>query len=254
MITIAHITRRAQNEGVSAQVIERDYALTHAVSAIARYDSDRALVFKGGTSLRLFHIANYRYSADLDFSLRAGTKEQAINLLDGAFRSYGEGLPQLTLDRESDHLRVLYTGPLGRERPLKLDLATDELVVNIEHVQIRSTWEDVPSATMTVYTPLEIAGEKLRCILQRLQCRDLYDLYILLCVEQVDPADAVELFCQKSRHIGLDPGTFGARYQYQILRYRERWTSELQNYMNIVPPFGEVERRVRRVLRQANLV
>jgi hypothetical protein len=48
-----------------------------------------------------------------------------------------------------------------------------------------------------------------RCILQRLQCRDFYDLYILLYVERVDPQEAVELFRRKARHLNLDPDTFG---------------------------------------------
>jgi predicted nucleotidyltransferase component of viral defense system len=198
MVTKAHITRRAHNEGVEAQVIERDYVLAHAVSTIANYDTDGRLVFKGGTSLRLIHLKDYRYSADLDFSVQVGTMEEAITLVDNAFRERGAALPKLSLNRGDDHPRVLYVGPLGKERAVKLDLATNELVVNTERAPIQSLWADVPSAQVHVYTLLEIASEKLRCILQRLQCRDFYDLYTLLCVQQVNTKDAASLFRQKS--------------------------------------------------------
>ena len=93
-----------------------------------------------------------------------------------------------------------------------------------------------------------------RCILQRLQCRDFYDLYILLYVERVDPQEAVELFRRKARHLDLNPDTFGDRYELQIPRYKARWADELGNYMREVPPFNEVERRVKQALRQANLL
>ena len=253
MITRAHITRRADAEGMAAQDIERDYVLAHAISTIANYDKENRLVFKGGTSLRLIHFEDYRYSADLDFSVQVGMREEAITLVDEAFRSRGHAFPQLMLDR-GDQLRVLYVGPLGRERYVKLDLALDELVVNTERKPIRPRWDDVPAAEVAVYTLLEAASEKLRSILQRLQCRDFYDLYILLYVERVDRQEAVELFRRKARHLNLNPDTFGDRYVQRMPRYRAGWVAELGNYMREVPPFNEVERRVRQVLRQASLL
>ena len=130
MITKAQITKIASAEGMTAQVIERDYILAHAVSTIANYVTDGRLVFKGGTCLRLIHLADYRYSADLDFSVQTGTREEAITLVDDAFRARGDAMPRLSLVTEDVHLRVLYVGPLGRDRDVKLDLATDEIVVN----------------------------------------------------------------------------------------------------------------------------
>ena len=253
MITPAHITRRANDEGMTARDIERDYVLTHAVAAIANYDSDGKLIFKGGTSLRLIHFEDYRYSADLDFSVLNGTEEEAITLVDDAFRERGDATPKLSLDREGQ-LRVRYVGPLGRERVVKLDIAPGELGVNSERKPLRSRWDDTPPAEVMVYTLLEVASEKLRCILQRLQCRDFYDLYILLGFEGVDGQEAVELFRRKATHLNLDPDTFGDRYEQRMPRYKEHWADELGNYMKEVPPFKEVERRVRQGLRQTGLL
>lgn len=63
------IKRRADEDGLPAPTVERDYVLAHVLTAIAERDDGQQLVFKGGTSLRLCHFTDYRYSADLDFSL-----------------------------------------------------------------------------------------------------------------------------------------------------------------------------------------
>ena len=77
MTSKGQITKVASAAGVDARVVERDYVLVHVVALIATQDADRALVFKGGTSLRLLHFEDYRYSADLDFSVIGGGKDKA---------------------------------------------------------------------------------------------------------------------------------------------------------------------------------
>ncbi len=72
MTSKGHITKIASSDGVDAKVVERDYVLAHVVALIAAQNADGAIVFKGGTSLRLLHFDDYRYSADLDFSVVKG--------------------------------------------------------------------------------------------------------------------------------------------------------------------------------------
>ena len=227
VISTGEITRRADAEGLTAQVIERDYILAHAVSAIANLDADGLLVFKGGTSLRLVHLADYRYSADLDFSVRTATESGALDLINTAFRERGDVAPHLSVYTSSAQHWVRYLGPLGRERRIKLDLSTDELVIDINRSPIKTVWDDVPAAEVTAYTLLEVAGEKLRCLLQRSQCRDLYDLYELLCKEGVDALGASDLFRRKAEHRSLDPDRFAAFYNKREQEYKRRWEGEL---------------------------
>ena len=81
MITKAHITRRAALDRVPAIAVERDYVLAHVVAGFGKQGENSGLVFKGGTALRLCHIRDYRYSADLDFSLASasGCKESHLH-------------------------------------------------------------------------------------------------------------------------------------------------------------------------------
>lgn len=197
------IKRRADEDGLSAPAVERDYVLAHALAAISERDRQARVVFKGGTALRLCHFEDYRYSADLDFSLIDGLDaESALRLVVDALADCKErlGFPLLGLTGSTPP-RIEYIGPLGaRPRALKLDLATDELVENTTTLPITCRYEDQKECQCRVYTLEEIAAEKLRCIMQRLQCRDLYDLYELLVVCGVDAEAIWPLFERKARH------------------------------------------------------
>jgi len=223
MITRAHITRRAATDGVPARTVERDYVLAHIIAGLASLERDTGLVFKGGTALRLCHFEDYRYSADLDFSIVAGSREDAYATIEEAFIATGgttEGL------RLTDHAprKVVYVG-------LPADV------------------------TLPVYTLPEIAGEKIRCILQRLQCRDLFDLSMLLTEGDVDVIDAADIFRPKAEHRGIDPNVFAARYPERLNQYRQRWDAELQEHVHgDVPHFDQLERAVSRELRRAGLL
>lgn len=80
-VTKAHITRQASDHEVPSKTVERDYVLAHVVAAVAATDEHGALVFKGGTSLRLLHFEDYRYSADLDYSVISGDLAAARDLI-----------------------------------------------------------------------------------------------------------------------------------------------------------------------------
>ena len=79
MITKAQITQRAERDGVPAQTVERDYVLAHIIAGFASLEENHGVVFKGGTALRLCHFENYRYSADLDFSMIEGNAADGID-------------------------------------------------------------------------------------------------------------------------------------------------------------------------------
>jgi predicted nucleotidyltransferase component of viral defense system len=72
MIQLGELTQIAERDGVEARTVERDYVLNQILVHLYGDEDPRAddLVFKGGTLLRACYFDEYRYSADLDFSLR----------------------------------------------------------------------------------------------------------------------------------------------------------------------------------------
>ena len=91
MITRQQIIGKADEDGVPASTVERDYVLAHCLVAVSRLPEAGSLVFKGGTALRMCYFDDYRYSADLDFSLIGGlTKAGALQAIDQALEMVKE--------------------------------------------------------------------------------------------------------------------------------------------------------------------
>jgi predicted nucleotidyltransferase component of viral defense system len=260
VLTRHAITKRADDDGVDAGVVERDYVLGHVVAQLSRAQPDDGgrLVFKGGTALRFVHIGEYRYSGDLDFSVVGGSVESAMRSLLAVLAAAREhaGFPHLELI-DADPPAISYIGPLEASKPrsIKLDVTADEHVETVEQKRICEVWPDFPEPTpLDVYSIDEIGAEKLRCVIQRVQCRDLYDLYRLAEDMNVSYAEVRPLFAEKARAKRLDPGTFADRFEDRVGRYRPRWEDEIGSFVADVPHFDAVERSVRRHLRKAGLL
>lgn len=181
--------------------------------------------------------------------------------LEGARNLIGEALadckarfafPLLQLNDASPP-RIEYVGPLGaKPRTLKLDLADDELVENTTVRPITMRYPDQEPHDCLVYTLEEVAAEKIRCVIQRLQCRDLYDLHELLAVQQVDAQEVWPLFERKARQRNVDPDRFASRFMDREPEWEKRWDAELSEYViGEVPHFDGALRAVRRELRFA---
>lgn len=253
MIAANQVIRAADLDSVPAATVERDYILAHVLTAIVRRDTRAQMVFKGGTAMRLCYFEDYRYSADLDFSLVGGlTTDDALAIVRNALDDCMEaiGLPSLSLNDQAPP-RIEYVGPLHHKpRRLKLDLAADELVEETTIEPIVERYADQEPSSCPVYTLDEMGAEKLRCVLQRLQCRDLYDLHELFLTRELDLNPIWPAFERKSRHRGLDPTTFTDRLKSNLPRYEQRWDVELSEHVQGGPPhFDGLERAVRRVLR-----
>jgi predicted nucleotidyltransferase component of viral defense system len=262
MIAKGAITKRANDEQMPAQTIERDYVLTHICADIGALNNSR-LVFKGGTLLRLCYFDPYRYSADLDFSTIDGLSHaDAIGIIDTAVNACRRRLELPTLDLSTDDgtmAWVTYVGPLAANpRKLKLDISDTELVENHQRVALRVRWPDLPdAASIEGYTLEEVGAEKLRCIAERAQCRDLYDLHTLLDDNHIEPLEAWELYLRKA---GNDRAQGKQRtstrewadmFTRRLDTYKRQWERELQDYIpGDIPSFGNIERQIKRRLGQ----
>ncbi|MGO9903551.1 MAG: nucleotidyl transferase AbiEii/AbiGii toxin family protein [Solirubrobacteraceae bacterium] len=257
MIPKGPITKRAQAEGLPAQTIERDYILAHICARIGETHNSR-LVFKGGTLLRLCYFDEYRYSADLDFSAIDGlTCADALAILAHAVdltRQEVE-LPALQLeDPEGGAAWISYVGPLGgKPRKIKLDISDDELVESHRRLDLQRRWPDLPDGTsIEGYGLDEVGAEKLRCIAERVQCRDLHDIHELLAGGHIDPLEAWYLYLRKSDNDvargrqRTPPREWSLTFERRMALYKERWLDELSDYLTTeVPPFRDVDRRAR---------
>ena len=91
----------------------------------------------------------------------------------------------------------------------------------------------------------EVGAEKLRCIAERLQCRDLYDMHALLHGDHVQPLEIWDLYLRKAendvarKRQRTPPREWSATFERRMTAYRDRWDEELADYLSIdVPAFG----------------
>lgn len=200
MIDRAEVLRLANETGLEARVIEKDYILGWVLAGVFRDPHlARTWAFKGGTCLKKCYFETYRFSEDLDFTVTDASQLDAT-FLAARFQELSHWLYETTgielpADKQrfeiydnkrggkSCEVRVGYRGPIaprGGDLPrIKLDLTADEtLVLPPVTRRVAHTYSDVPEKGITAqcYAFEEVFGEKIRALGERARPRDLYDV------------------------------------------------------------------------------
>lgn len=261
MISRAALDQRVREWGLRHGVVEKDYVLGWLLWGIG---SDPVLadawVFKGGTCLKKCYIETYRFSEDLDFTLKPGAPidpsdiEPRLNAVlsrvsDESGIDFGIRPPRLrTRPGGSVEGRVYYRGPL--ESPsvasVKLDLSADELLARpdvrrpIAHPY--GPEEILPGeATVACYAFEEVFAEKLRAMGQRSRPRDLYDIVNLYRRDDLRlRRDAVyEVLVEKCAYKGMDVPTLTSIEQSgRMPELEAEWENMLGHQLPALPPLS----------------
>jgi uncharacterized protein len=216
----------AREQGVSLEVVEKDYALSYLLAGMAQTPGlGEKMALKGGTALKKLHYPNYRFSEDLDFStLKLGGIPGADKLMQTVMKNMLSLLQQkgpfeahvepLTLRLPHPGQQMAYTVrvqfPDQRQAlcRLKVEITVDEPVLQqtAEYSILHGFPESFESRVLG-YSLEEIAAEKLRALLQSRQklssrgwgasrvCRDYYDLWWILNREKL--TGVPDLFSKK---------------------------------------------------------
>jgi len=200
MIDRAELLGLANELGLQARVVEKDYVLGWILAGIARDEElSRSWLFKGGTCLKKCFFETYRFSEDLDFTVTEATQLDSDYLL-ARFKALGAWLYDETgLELPPELLRfdvydlktggragegrIAYRGPIaprGGDLPrIRIDLTADEHVVLPSVIRaVTHPYSDAPEGGITArcYAFEELFGEKVRALAQRARPRDLYDV------------------------------------------------------------------------------
>jgi predicted nucleotidyltransferase component of viral defense system len=189
----------AAQTSLTPHVIEKDYVLGWMLAGIyAHEELAESWIFKGGTCLKKCFFETYRFSEDLDFTLRseahideAFLKRIFAEVGAWIYEETGIEIPANQQEFEiyrnprgnlSCQGKISYRGPISPTRPLpriKLDLTADERVVlPPETVEIFHPYSDAPEGGIEVlaYDYVEAFAEKFRALAERTRPRDLYDV------------------------------------------------------------------------------
>jgi len=266
MIPPGDIFKEAHRAGVSDLMIEKDYAVSWLLVAIAESYLRDCVAFKGGTALKKVYYPEYRFSEDLDFTLLVDLSSQDLQAaVEGLFPSLARR-PKIECARlkpsevrsESTTVWVNFVGPLGaalHRRVVKIDFTRPEpLLDELNELPLTAPYRDYPSHVhMPTYTLQEILAEKLCALIGRNEPRDLYDIYWLLESGDIDTTFLPDAFATKAEHKGRDPARLGQALTKKKARLEKEWESRLGQQVVDLPPYKQVYQGVRRHIRKLEL-
>lgn len=205
MIGEAELRRHAVAARVDTMVQDLDYGLGWFLAGLfAQRTAAQHLVFKGGTCLRKCYFADYRFSEDLDFTLRHAWPIEVLTETLEEVRAWSLeadgpdfGAAPLRLEvvndeygLESYQARVYYRGPLrwgGPPRAIQLDVSRGEpLLFPITTRALYHPYSDasqLPPVAIPCYDLAEMLTEKVRAISGQRRfaiSRDIYDIHHLI--------------------------------------------------------------------------
>lgn len=250
-------------------VLEMDYCLSWFLVGLSKTPLTDLLAFKGGTAIKKCYIPDYRFSEDLDFTLREDVSFEKIQeylalVFEYIERASGIKLRISRYDRHSHE--NCYTFFLGYEGPLpsasakeaKVDITINEKLVfpiaSKPVLKAYDEYDDLPEkARIGVYSLNEIVSEKIVALLDpaRNEPRDLYDLWHLTTSGYVNPADLTEAVELKMKFRGKQLTDVKENFIHKGARLKKLWQARLSFQMTLLPEFERVFRATLRELRQA---
>jgi len=266
MIDKRDILEAASALGLLPGVVEKDYVLGWLLAGInAHPELSASWVFKGGTCLKKCYFETYRFSEDLDFTLRdeSQIEEDFLRRTLGEVVAWvadasGIQLPsdQLSFDiyenprgRVSCQGKVGYRGPVspgtsaGGWPKIKLDLTADErLVLPAVRREVFHPYTDRPDEGIWIdcYAYEEAFGEKVRALAERTRPRDLYDVVNLYRHGDNRPSSAVlrNVLEQKCDYKGIPLPTLTALEPHRA-DLEAMWQSMLAHQLPVLPPVAD---------------
>jgi predicted nucleotidyltransferase component of viral defense system len=264
MIDKREILEAASTFNLLPSIIEKDYILGWILAGInAHEEISEGWVFKGGTCLKKCYFETYRFSEDLDFTLR---DENNIDddFLTSVFEEVAtwvteqSGLiipvDQLEFDiyknprgRLSCQGKIAYRGPVsptsGGWPKIKIDLTADErLVLPTIRREVFHPYTDRPDERIwaNCYAYEEAFGEKLRALGERTRPRDLYDVVNLYRHTDSRPSASVlrDVLQQKCAYKSIPVPTIATLAPHREA-LESMWEDMLAHQLPVLPPLND---------------
>ena len=264
MIDRREILEAASSFSLLPNVVEKDYVLGWILAGInAHEELAESWLFKGGTCLKKCYFETYRFSEDLDLTLR---NEEHLNeeflrtvfeeVIAWVTEQSGLNIPpdQLEFDiydnprgRPNCQGKIGYRGPVsptsGGWPKIRLDLTADErLVLPSVRREVFHPYTDRPEGGIwaNCYSYEEAFGEKLRALGERTRPRDLYDVVNLYRHIDSRPTSAVllDVLRQKCGYKEIPVPSFRALVEHRPA-LETMWSDMLSHQLPILPPLND---------------
>ena len=264
MIDRREILEAASSFSLLPSIVEKDYVLGWILAGINAHEAiAESWFFKGGTCLKKCYFETYRFSEDLDFTLRDENhiddkflRETFEDVVAWVSEQSGLNIPadQLSFDiyenprgRLNCQGKIAYRGPAsptsGGWPKIKLDLTADErLVLPPVRREVFHPYTDRPDSGLwaNCYAYEEAFGEKLRALGERTRPRDLYDVVNLYRHTDSRPTAAVlrNVLQQKCEYKSIPVPTYEALVSHRA-DLEVMWADMLGHQLPVLPPLND---------------
>lgn len=261
MISKNEISNSSAKLGLSLDVIEKDYVLGWVIAGI---NQDGGLsdswVFKGGTCLKKCFLNDYRFSEDLDFTLKNRThldttflEEKFKAISEWVYENSGIEIPTEDINfKERETIRntvsikgkLSYHGPirrLGSLPRIKLDLTVDELLVDEPTKSVvHHSYSDLQENLFNIssYSYPELFAEKLRATVERSLPRDLYDVVEIFRRKDLLPSSSnvKKILVKKCEYKGVEiPSRKVMKDAEKVAELKSAWNNMLKHQLKDLP-------------------
>jgi len=246
MIKPGEIDKIAIAKGVRAKQIEKDYVISWVLWGIARNEFiNNNLVFKGGTCLKKMHFENYRYSEDMDFTLRDDgvSDNDILNGFKDIFEKiYKESRIKIEIISDSidNHeasgslkFKMSYSATHGTDE-IKVDVTRSETIeFTVEDRIVLNTYSDLEQDETRIhsYSLEEVLIEKITALMGRTIPRDLYDFDYLIEEEGLQLKEIYIEFMRKAENKGHNPKEFIDKVMPKMKTFARDWDTSLGKQM-----------------------
>jgi len=259
MIKPGKIDKIAIEKGVRAKQIEKDYVISWVLWGIARNEFlNNNLVFKGGTCLKKMYFDNYRYSEDMDFTLRdddVSDKDILANFRNvfGQVNEESRIKIEIIKDTIDNHkvsgslkFKISYIATHGSDN-IKIDVTRGEtLEFDVEHRVVLNNYSDLEEEETQIYcySLEEIFIEKATALMGRTIPRDLYDFNYLI-EEGIELQDVYIEFMRKAENKGHNPKEIVDKVMPKMKTFAKDWQTSLGKQMtkDELPEFKNLWRK-----------
>ncbi|MCD6346568.1 MAG: nucleotidyl transferase AbiEii/AbiGii toxin family protein [Bacteroidales bacterium] len=206
------------------------------------------------------HFDDYRYSEDMDFTLRNDSvpdKDILYNFRSIFKQIYDESRIKIRIieDTIDNHeasgslkFKMTYNATHGSDE-IKVDVTRGEtLEFEVEHRPVLNNYSDLVDDDETLihcYSLQEILIEKATALMGRTIPRDLYDFDYLIEEEGMDLQDVYMEFMSKAKNKGHNPKEFIDRIMPKMKTFERDWYTSLSKQMtkDELPDFKSLWRK-----------
>jgi uncharacterized protein len=276
MLLKTRLQEELTKTNVKWEIIEQDYVLSWVLEGISQIpELQEILVFKGGTALKKIYFGEYRFSQDLDFSLRNDVPkpDNLDQLVEKACKIATEAVQQLSgenIEFKSDPYVEKRPHPEGQQAytiqahlpwhrgfltKVYVEISAQEIILQEpEKRKIIHPYGELLYGEVYAYPLEEILAEKIRALLQfakklhergwgRSRVRDYYDLWRVLKSYSYDlHLDILpDLVRQKCTHKDIVFGGIADIFQNKLMvNLEQEWESWLSDMVADLPRESDV--------------